>query len=70
MRSIWRERKQEQPNFAEVCRRYLADEKDFSPEVIEKMKVRLKFLNWKFESCVRIVSEAVEREMFLAEQEA
>ena len=70
MRSIWRERKQEQPNFAEVCRRYLADEKDFSPEVIEKMKVRLKFLNWKFESCVRIVGEAVEREMFLAEQEA
>ena len=67
MRSIWRERKQEQPNFAEVCRRYLADEKDFSPEVIERMNPRLRFLNWQFSSCIRMVSEAVEHEMKAAE---
>ncbi len=69
MRSIWRERKQEQPNFAEVCRRYLADEQDFSPEVIERMNPRLRFLNWQFSSCIRLVIAAVEREMQVAEEE-
>ena len=69
LRSIWRERKQENPNFAEVCRRYLADEQDFSEEIIEKMNPRLRFLNWKFDSCMRMVGEAVEREMRAAERQ-
>jgi guanylate kinase len=30
MRAVRRESKQKTPNFAEVCRRYLADERDFS----------------------------------------
>ena len=70
LRSIWRERKQENPNFAEVCRRYLADEKDFAPEILEKMNIRLRFLNWQFSSCVRIVGEAIAREMEKGEAEA
>ena len=69
MRSIWRERKQEQPNFAEVCRRYLADEQDFAPEVLDKMNIRLRFLNWRFSSCVRLVGEAMAHEMDKAEAE-
>ena len=69
MRSIWRERKQEQPNFAEVCRRYLADEQDFAPEVLDKMNIRLRFLNWRFSSCVRLVCEEMEHEMDKAEAE-
>ena len=32
LRAIKREKKQEHPNFKEVCRRYLADEEDFSEE--------------------------------------
>ncbi len=31
-RAIRREKKQEHPNYAEICRRYLADEADFAPE--------------------------------------
>ena len=32
MRAIARERQQEHPGFEEVCRRFLADQKDFSEE--------------------------------------
>ena len=67
LRSIWRERKQSKPNYAEVCRRYLADERDFAPEIIDQMNVRLRFLNWQFTSCMRLVGEAVAREMMRAE---
>ena len=31
-RALRRERKQEQPKYAELCRRFLADEADFAPE--------------------------------------
>lgn len=35
-RCIHRESQQKHPNFSEVCRRYLADEKDFSEENLKK----------------------------------
>jgi len=35
-RCIHRESQQKSPNFSEVCRRYLADEKDFSKENLKK----------------------------------
>lgn len=35
LRAIKREKKQENPNFKEVCRRYLADEEDFSEEKLQ-----------------------------------
>ena len=34
MRAINRESRQEEPNFKEVCRRFLADEEDFSEEML------------------------------------
>ncbi|MGN0166295.1 MAG: guanylate kinase [Lachnospiraceae bacterium] len=44
-RSIQREEKQEKPSYAEVCRRYLADEKDFSPELLERLEINRRFEN-------------------------
>lgn len=44
-RAIKRERKQEAPNFEEVCRRFLADQKDFSEENIEKAGIERRFKN-------------------------
>ncbi len=38
-RSISREKKEENPCVAEVCRRYLADEEDFSPENLKKAQI-------------------------------
>jgi guanylate kinase len=44
-RSIKRERKQDVPNYDEVCRRYLADQQDFSEENIRKAGIRRRFCN-------------------------
>ena len=42
---IKREKKQEHPNFKEVCRRYLADEEDFSEEKLQAAGITRRFLN-------------------------
>lgn len=44
-RSIKREEKQENPSYAEVCRRYLADEKDFSEEELQDLSINRRFKN-------------------------
>ena len=44
-RAIKRERKQEQPNFTEVCRRFLADSEDFSEENLKKCGITKRFCN-------------------------
>ncbi len=44
-RAIKREKKQEVPNYDEVCRRFLADQADFSEENIEHAGIKRRFLN-------------------------
>ncbi|HIR26899.1 MAG TPA: guanylate kinase [Candidatus Choladousia intestinigallinarum] len=44
-RSIKREKKQEFPNYDEVCRRYLADQQDFSEDKIKKAGIEKRFSN-------------------------
>lgn len=44
-RALKRERKQEKPNYEEVCRRFLADQKDFAEENIQKAGITRRFQN-------------------------
>ena len=44
-RAIRRERKQEKPNYEEVCRRFLADSRDISEENLEKAGISTRFDN-------------------------
>ena len=44
-RALDRERAQEQPKYAEMCRRFLADEQDFSEENLQKAEITKRFLN-------------------------
>lgn len=44
-RSMKREKKQAAPNYEEVCRRFLADQKDFSEENIQKAGITKRFSN-------------------------
>lgn len=44
-RSIKREEKQEKPSYAEVCRRYLADERDFSEEELLALGITRRYKN-------------------------
>ena len=40
-----RERGQQHPKYREMCRRFLADEQDFSPEKLAKAEIDRRFVN-------------------------
>ncbi|MDD3173732.1 MAG: guanylate kinase [Herbinix sp.] len=52
MRALKREQKQEQPKYAEMCRRYLADEEDFSEENLIKNGITKKYQNTDINVCL------------------
>ena len=51
-RAVERERKQESPKYAELCRRFLADTEDFSEENLKKQGIKRRFYNENVEKCV------------------
>lgn len=51
-RALNRERHQEQPAYAEMCRRFLADSEDFSEENLKAQEITRYFENIDFESCL------------------
>lgn len=53
IRAILREKKQREPNYAEVCRRFLADEEDFSEENISRYGISKRYENSDIEVCIR-----------------
>lgn len=53
IRAIRREQTQKEPMYAEMCRRFLADEKDFSKEILQKNKIERFFENNELEQCVK-----------------
>lgn len=57
IRAIRREQQQKEPVYAEVCRRFLADEKDFSQEMLTKNKIEQFFENNELEQCVNAIKE-------------
>ena len=44
-RALNREKLQEQPKYAEMCRRFLADEVDFSEEKLAEAGIEKRFVN-------------------------
>ncbi len=56
-RALDRERMQAVPRIDEVCRRYLADEADFTEERLEQLKIRKRFLNEDMEVCFKEVRD-------------
>lgn len=50
-RALLREMAQEQPKYAELCRRFLADAEDFSAEKLEALKLPRVFENDDFDRC-------------------
>lgn len=57
MRAIKREQKQEQPKYAEMCRRFLADEEDFSEENLLKNGITKRYQNNDINICIYEVKE-------------
>lgn len=51
-RAISREDAQDAPKYAEMCRRYLADEEDFSEENIKALGITKRYFNHDLEKCI------------------
>lgn len=52
MRSLEREKHQKNPNYREICRRYLADEEDFSEEKLKALQIEKRFSNLDLRQCI------------------
>lgn len=54
-RALSREKRQENPKYEEMCRRFLADSKDFSEEKIEEAGIWKRFYNGSLEACLQAI---------------
>ena len=63
-RALLRERQQSAPKYAEMCRRFLADEADFAPERLARLGVTENFENTELESCVKKITERIRKACF------
>ncbi len=62
-RALERERRQQNPKYAELCRRYLADEKDFSEENLSELSIAGRYQNEDLETCIsNIISDITDTE--------
>ena len=52
IRAIRREQEREKPQYEEMCRRFLADQEDFSERKIQKAGITRRFVNKDFEVCL------------------
>ena len=52
-RALDRERSQAEPKYAEMCRRFLADEADFAEDKIREARISRRFNNDNLDDCVR-----------------
>ena len=57
--ALKRERGQEIPRYEEMCRRFLADQEDFSEEKIAAAGITRKFQNVDLEECVEEIAEYI-----------
>lgn len=60
-RAMKREGKQEKPNYAELCRRFLADNADFSEEILAELGIDKRFENVDYDACVQEVIDEIMR---------
>ena len=51
-RALTRERKQANPNYDELCRRFLADNRDFSVEKLSDLGIKKFYINENLEQCI------------------
>lgn len=60
-RAIGRERQQASPQYEEMCRRFLADARDFSEENLAEAGIERRFENTDLESCLEEIEQLLDR---------
>lgn len=59
-RALRREQKQTEPKYSEMCRRFLADEKDFSEENIRKSGICERYSNnGELDECIQNIADVI-----------
>ncbi|MDR0249234.1 MAG: guanylate kinase [Oscillospiraceae bacterium] len=59
LRAVERESRADAPSYGEVCRRYLADEADFSPQALADCGIKKRYLHADTDVCAREMREAI-----------
>lgn len=62
-RALDREKVQEQPKYSEMCRRFLADEQDFSSEKKREAGIDKEFVNENLDSCLSEIEDYIKSYM-------
>ncbi len=57
IRYINREEKQKCPNYSEVCRRFLADEQDFSEQELTRLGIQNRYFNKSLNCCCETIQK-------------
>lgn len=60
-RAIKREATQDDPRYTEVCRRYLADAKDFSPEKLKRYGIQKRYSTEDKNACIRQIIDDISK---------
>lgn len=58
-RALKRERKQAHPKYKEMCRRFLADEEDFSEEKLAALNIDKRYENTDMETCLEEITRGI-----------
>jgi len=61
-RALKRERAQAEPKYEEMCRRFLADAKDFSEEVLNRLQIQKRFVNDDYQRVLDELCSEIEKE--------
>ena len=56
-RALNREKTQKVPKYAEMCRRFLADEKDFAKERLDQCGIKKQYENIELEQCMEEIKK-------------
>ena len=60
-RALLRERSQEHPKYAEMCRRFLSDSEDFSEEKIAAAGIGKRYENNDFDECLAELAAVIRK---------
>ncbi len=63
-RALNRERAQEKPRYAEMCRRFLEDSEDFSEEHIREAGIEKRFYNRDLDACMEEIMACMKNTVF------
>lgn len=64
LRAVERERRQQHPKYEELCRRFLSDSEDFSPEILTQVGITRSFFNEDVDKTAEEIADYISKGQF------